>query len=201
MKGTGRRGAAFGAAQAILCLALITTPPGVAVAQTSSPDNARRAINLCSEYVHADLLTPREAADVAVRRGFVRGPDSTQTEDHMTDYEMVALRSPTVHVHIKVYDYPAGRRSTCTVFAFGLDDAGHRALLTDYVTRDGYGGGGTDWLVWSRTAGSTYVKWERENEWTGSTLAVSTSSQNPETLNFWRVDPQGLPLEAFSEGY
>jgi hypothetical protein len=206
MKRTGRGGAAKQAAMVMLCMALVTTPSNVAVAQASDPDNAlianaKGAADLCSAFVHARWWTPQRTAEEAVTRGYTRST-TAQPADYMTGDEVVALGSPKVQVHISVYDYPAGRKSSCTVFADGFDVADYRAVQADYVTRDpsrAYGGGG--WLAWSRRDFSTAVTWERRNFVTGSTLVVSTSNINAPAMSFSRVDPPGLPPEAFSEGY
>jgi hypothetical protein len=199
MKGTGRGGVAKEAALVMLCLALITTPSNVAVAQASNPDsarraNAQRAADICSDFVHARLLTPQRAADEAVRRGFTRTPGLTQT-----DVEVVYLSSPRVTVMVQVYDFGAGRRSNCSVDA-GLDNAGYLALQTDYVTRDPSDPFGF-WPAWSRTAGPNYVRWDRSQCKTGSTLTVSTSSLNAGALSFTRVDRPGVSLEEVSKAY
>lgn len=206
MERTGRKGAAKEAALVMLCLALVTTPPNVAVAQASNPDsamraNAQRAADLCSDYIHASLLTPQEAAEEAVRRGFTRRPDVTQTDGgYMMARELVDLSSPSVWVQIEVYNFPSGRTSSCSVFP-DLDHAGLLELQTDYVTRDPSNPFRVLWRGWSRRAGPTFVTWERPQCMTGSTLSVSVTNGVARALGFRRDDRPGVSLDEISSAY
>lgn len=191
--------AAPGASRIALGLFLAAAWHGGATAQAVMPTGPAHAVSLCGDFVHGRYLTPSEAAEAAVDAGYSRATNLTQTEDYMTGYEVVGLRSSGVQLHLKVYDMPAGRRTRCVLFLTGVDDAGHRALLAEYVEREP--SDFSDWTEWRRTTGSTYVKWERVNDWTGSTLSVLTIAQGAQTLTFSRDDPPGLPLDEFFEDY
>lgn len=159
----------------------------------------RRAVNLCSDFVHAEYLTADETAAAGVAQGFTRGSNPPMTQEHIIAYETLGLRSPEIHIHIQVYAFPAGRRSTCGLFLPGADNATFQALLADYITRTGTSLDSGDWLNWTRSTGNTFTRYDRTNEWTGSELYALTISNGPQTLNFVRNDPQGMPLDAFDD--
>lgn len=159
----------------------------------------RRAVNLCSDFAHAEYLTADQTAAAGVAQGFTRGSSAPMTQDHMTAYETLRLRSPEIHIHIQTYDFPAGRRSTCGLFLPGADNATFQALLADYITRNETSLDSGDWLNWTRSTGNTFTRHDRTNEWTGSELYALTISNGPQTLNFVRNDPQGMPLDAFDD--
>ena len=202
------REAVFGAAA--LVLAGLAAPAAAQSLSAMTPEaltNYRYALDLCGQYVGVSSLahlTPGGIATTGAReRGLSRAPASslTQVEDHRVGYEVMG--GPGLAIHVKLYDYPAGRTATCTVFLYNIDHAGHRALAADFVSRS-EAGDAWDWHMWRAwersPAPSNSVKWERENSWTRSRLTVSAHSTDAATIQFRRVDPPGVANRAFYYG-